>query len=111
VKTIVLTARPWRSLRASFHQHLESLMDVLVAENGTNRARCAGDDTGQRGLAGPGGPRRIIDGCDLFRSPVTKEPPFAQKSSSRRPRERFGLSRFAREPRTVGRVEGGFVEE
>ena len=97
-----------------FHQHLD-VFDGRARRGERHESGLggAGDDTGQRGLAGAGRPPEDHRRDAICFDRRTKEPSFAQKiiEADDLP-ERFRPQPFGEGSLgTVGRVEGGFVEE
>src|SRR5438477_3845447 len=108
MKTIVFNPRPRRSFRASSINTLMSLIELVVAENGTNRALVVPAIIRARVVfPDPGGPHRIIDGMRSLAIALRRNRPSPNKSS--RPTISsivFGRSRSA-SGASGGRVGGG----
>ena len=83
MKTIVFTPREPRAFRDSSISALMSLIEVLVAENGTKRARV--DLAMIRAsvvFPEPGGPQKIIDGMRSLSMALRRKRPSPRRSSS-----------------------------
>src|SRR5207253_11196524 len=82
MNTIVFIPRPRRALRASSISTLMSLIEVLVAENGTNRARVVlAIMRASVVFPDPGGPQRIIDGMRSLAMALRRKRPSPNTSS------------------------------
>src|SRR5207237_8101145 len=96
--------RPRRAVRASAISTLMSLIEVLVAENGTNRARVVlAMIRASVVFPDPGGPQRIIDGMRSLAMALRRKRPSPNTSS----KPTTSPLAFGRDRSASGASEGG----